>query len=199
MRTPVDDKRVTPATGVFPMGAFLFEETFAVKASKVTVVRPICNQPFSFRINSSTVLTYAIHFIGAAFVCPGEETCPACGTIGKRSLSMLFAGSHSNVGILEVGQSTMGEMVLIQNQHSLSTLCGTTWSFVRRAAKRPLIPTLVSIKDEKPVTPLSEDLILQAFAKLFSLAPPPAAMSPSDYSELLKPALALKLERALIR
>ena len=199
MRTPIDVQRVTQLLGGFFMSAFLFEETFSVKLSKVSLLRPVVGRPFSIHITSPLVLNYAIHFIGSAFVCPGEESCPACGTIGKRTLSLLVGGSNRSIGLLEVGTPTMVEMVSIMNQHSLKDLFGTTWSFVRRAAKRPLVPTLVQVKPEKMPLEVDRHLILEAFAKLFTLPPPAAAMDAAAYDQALKPALEAKLKRALLQ
>jgi len=199
MRTPVDAERVTLSMeGIF-MSAFLFEETFSVSLSKVTLIRPIVNRPFSLQVTSPLVLNYAIHFIGSAFVCPGAEECPACGTIGKRTLSLLVGGTNRSVGLLEVGAPTMSSMVSIMNEHSLRDLFGTTWSFVRTAAKRPLIPTLVQVKPEKMPPRVDDSIILQAFAQLFGLPKPAPTMDAASFDEALKPALVSKLKRALLQ
>lgn len=181
------------------MSAFLFEETFSVSLSKVTLLRPIVSRPISLQVTSPLVLNYAIHFIGSAFICPGAEECPACGTIGKRTLSLLVGGSSRSVGLLEVGSPTMVEMVSIMNQHSLRDLFGTTWSFVRKAAKRPLVPTLVQVTPEKLPTPVEDNLVLQAFAQLFTLPKPAPHMDAAIYDQSIKPALVAKLKRALLQ
>jgi hypothetical protein len=180
------------------MSAFLFEETFSMNLSKVTLVRPSLNQPFSFRITSNTVLNYAIHFIGTALVCPGAESCPACGTIGKRVLSLLVGGSNLGINLLEVGQPTMAEMAAIKNQHSMMTLKDSTWSFVRLKAKRPLIPTLVQVQSEKPSVGVADQSIMRAFSKLFNLPAPQQHHDIESYQQYVQDSMIKKLKSALV-
>lgn len=180
------------------MNSFLFEETFGFDGTKVTLIRPVLNQVIRLTISNETVLQYVVHFIGKAYLCPGPDFCPACGAVSKRPLAMLCGGTDHNVGLLEIGSPTLAAMDAIRHKNSLTSLVGTTWTFIRRKAKRPLEPTLESLSTAAAPGVVSDTVLLRSFAKLFSLPRPSAGVRPEDYAASIQDELSKRIGRAVL-
>lgn len=180
------------------MSSFLFDETFRLGDTKVRLVRPELRRPFRFTVTSEQMIHYAIHFIGRAFICPGEEVCPACGTVNKRSLSMLCGGSDQDIAVLELAAPTLACIDAEVRKNDLKGLLGTRWEFCRLIAKRPLSVNFAGMMSPDCFTQLSSALVLRAFAKLFSLPNPDKFSDHRSYAASIEPVLVLKLKAALL-
>lgn len=179
------------------MSSFLFGLDFEVENTKVTLIRPELRRPFQFTFSSPVVLTYAVHFIGRAFICPGGSLCPACGTVSKRTLSLVAAGNEDNVALCEIGAQTLVELERIAATNNLENLHGSSWRFCRTIAKRPLAVEFVGLRPADQRQMITEHKFLLCFAKLFSLPRPTVGANQSLYAESIRTVLAEKLTRHL--
>lgn len=180
------------------MSGFLFDSDFTTAGRRYSLIRPETGRELKFEFSSDLVLHYAIHFAGKAFLCPGEESCPACGTLGKRVLSMIFTGNEQHVGMLEVGLSTMSQLQCIARDNSILNLSGTRWSFLRRLARRPLIPVLSGIAPLPDRSSVSTVAALSGFAKIFGMPMPFDYETPDVFAARAREGLCKKLSEYLL-
>lgn len=180
------------------MSSFLFDEMFRLGDTKVTLIRPILRQPFDFTVTSKQMVHYAIHFLGRALLCPGEEYCPVCGTIARRNLSLLIGGTDNHLGLLEVGAATLSGVDAEIRRNSLLSILGSRWQFCRMVAKRPLQVSFKGVLPADQIREVSSEMALRAFAKLFQLPRPDAGMSTAMFAEVTRPTLIAKLKAAVV-
>lgn len=153
--------------------ADLFSHLLDGKNWKLTCLKVIAGRPFKLNFHFPKVIHYEVHFVsGRGYVCPGEEWCPVCGTIGKRPVCAGFDGSENHVGMLEWGLQTQQCIDEERAKHNITNLLGTEWVFERKLARRPAIARWAGIVESRGCSPISERRICEVFARVYNLPRP---------------------------
>lgn len=175
----------------------LFDLDFVDASLRVGIIKFAPGQSATVCLSSERVPVYEVHFIGRAFICPGDG-CPACGTVAKRMHGFAVSGHCSNVQLVELGRPTILRMDEVRREKQITQLLGTTWRFSRSSHKRPLLPECIASTPGQLASTVSDQALMRAITRLYGLPSPGRDWTWDTFPSRIRETLHRQLRRALL-
>lgn len=164
---------------------------------RVSIAKINAPQSHSFIFSSERFPVYEIHFIGRAFICPGDG-CAACGVVSKRLHGLGVSGTNRHVTFVEFGAPSIVRLDAIRREMDLQKIIGSRWTVNRPSNKRPLQVCFVGFEPSSTYEVISDQTLMRAISRLYSVPSPESSWCWDTYAERIKESLHRQIKKALL-
>lgn len=159
-----------------------------------TLWHPVTGSVMDFLVTSPLLLVTDVHFVSKLELCMTPLSgCPLCAKMPARRIGMLFSGSPRSVGMLQIGDVTIAQLMEIMSERNIRSPLGLRLQFLRNANKRPLKVKALSCDTIPDAGTIPTERAYQAALRLFGLPIGNSEMTLQELEEQAEPFLATRL------